>query len=153
MPNSIPFQNTLTIIHLRTFDKKIVLQSLFSRHSRMCMLLGVLEWQIFLCSRMLLKSGFKNAAPKSVKKDGSRISKCWCFRNDLCSVQALCLTFWNAKILVIPEEVNGKGSRMCWNLVFWNLWFLGIPEWLKNAICRTFFVLKCPFFCHSGMAN
>ena len=64
MPNSIPFQNTLTIIHLRTFDRKIVLQSLFSRHSRMCMLLGVLEWQFYQCSRMPLNSCFKNAAPK-----------------------------------------------------------------------------------------
>ena len=145
MPDSIPFQNTLTIIHLRTFGKKIVLQSLFSGHSGMCMLLGVLEWQFYLCSRMPLKSCFKNAAPKRVKTESSRTPKCWCFRNGLCSVKGWCLTFWNAKIWAIPEMGKDKGSRMRWNLVFWNLCFLGIPEWLKKCYFQNILCSEIPF--------
>ena len=139
MLNSIPFQNTLTIIHLRTFDKKIVLQSLFSGHSRMCMLLGVLEWQFYLCSRMPLKSCFKNAAPKRVKTKSSRTPKSWCFRNGLCSVKGWCLTFWNAKIWAIPEWDIIKGSRMCWNLVFWNLSVLRHSRMAKKCNFQNVF--------------
>ena len=56
------------------------------------------------------------------------------------------LRFWNAtKWAILRIRIN-KRSRMCWNLVFWSLWFWDVPEWLKNVIFRTFFVLKSPFF-------
>ena len=57
---------------------------------------------------------------------------------------------WKQKV---PECQSADASRMRWNLVIWNIGFLGIPEWLKNVIFRAFCVLKSSFFCHSGMAN
>ena len=44
---------------------------------------------------------------------GSRMPKCWYFRNDWCSVIHYCLMFWNATICAIPETGHDKDSRMC----------------------------------------
>ena len=61
------------------------------------------------------------AIPEWLKNNDSRTPNFSCFRNDVCSLSNTCLWFWNAKIWAIPERDIIKGSRMCWNLVFWNL--------------------------------
>ena len=86
--------------------KSRVLEPLISRHSRMaekCHLQNVFSSEIPLFF----------AIPEWPINKGSRMPKCWYFRNDWCSVIHYCLMFWNATICAIPETGHDKGSRMC----------------------------------------